>query len=300
MSKLSWRMKLIALFALVLSASLLFQLSYIVPYVRNREVEMTKVHQEEIARSIAREVDVDLLRIKDRLERLARRPEIRNMDSASQQRVMFQEVEVRALVTSLFVMDAAGFFCTGTAEDFGYFTESYADQPYFAVPFEQGESYYSPPTFTSQTGLVSTSIGMPIESDTGERVGVLLGVMTQNPMIEHVANYPLEEGTIAYVVDREGTVVAHSRIDLFALDEGPLSLNYDDEPQVQAIISGQKSGFGEHDHVGTPYFGSYATIESNGWGAVVEAPVSVILAKTRALSRRLLLANIGSLAWRLP
>ena len=66
--------------------------------------------------------------------------------------------------------------------------------------------------------------------------------MTLNPMIERVANYPLKEGTVAYIVDREATVVAHSQIDLFALEEGPLSLNYSELPIVQAARAGESGG----------------------------------------------------------
>jgi hypothetical protein len=60
-----WGTKLMALFTLILGVSLLFQLFYVVPAVRNREVELTKARQEEIARSIARELDIDLLRVKN-------------------------------------------------------------------------------------------------------------------------------------------------------------------------------------------------------------------------------------------
>ena len=37
MSKLSWRVELMGLFALILGASLLFQVFYVVPYIQNRQ-----------------------------------------------------------------------------------------------------------------------------------------------------------------------------------------------------------------------------------------------------------------------
>jgi PAS domain S-box-containing protein len=120
--------------------------------------------------------------------------------------------------------------------------------------------------------------------------------MILNDLIENVANYPLEAGTVAYLVDTEGTVVAHSGMDLFALEEGPLSLDYSGRPLVQAIVAGEKGGSLRHDHDGRPYFGSYVTLESNGWGVVVEAPMSSILAASEALAKRLLVVNIALFA----
>ena len=53
MKKLNWRFKLVTFFAVILVTLLLFQLFYIIPYIRNREVDLTKIHQEEIAENIA-------------------------------------------------------------------------------------------------------------------------------------------------------------------------------------------------------------------------------------------------------
>ena len=106
-----------ALFTLVLGTSLLFQLFYVLPTIQNREVESTKVHQEEIARNIARELDIELLRIKNRLERIAERAEFRDMDLVAQRRTMVQHVEISGLLSSLSVMDAEGCFVSSTPID---------------------------------------------------------------------------------------------------------------------------------------------------------------------------------------
>ena len=297
MHTLSWRVKFIGLFTLVLGALLLFQLLYIIPYIRNREVEMAETHQEEITRSIARELDIDLLRIKNRLIRIAERPEFRNMDIAEQHSTMAQHVEISLLLSTLFVMDAQGWFVSGTGDNFSDYTNSsYADRDFFAVPFEEGKAHFSTPLFYNQTKLVVTSISVPIESDKGERVGVLIGSMVLNELIESVQNYPLKEGLAAFLVDREGTVVAHSGIDLFALEQGPLSLSYRDYPLVKDLIAGKEGRSREHEHDDYPYFGTYSILESNGWGVVAESHMMVILAKSGFLTRQLLLVNIALFA----
>ena len=66
-----------------------------------------------------------------------------------------------------------------------------------------------------------------------------------------LADYRLEEGQVAFVGDRQGTVVAHSRTDLFAPEEDPLSLDLTNRPLVQAIMSGEMGKSLVYDHDGT-------------------------------------------------
>lgn len=50
MRSLSWRVKLISLFVLILGASLLFQMFFIIPHTRNHAIRTTQIHQEDIAK----------------------------------------------------------------------------------------------------------------------------------------------------------------------------------------------------------------------------------------------------------
>lgn len=50
MRNLSWRVKSISLFALILEASPLFQVFFIIPHTRNHAIRTTQTHQEDIAR----------------------------------------------------------------------------------------------------------------------------------------------------------------------------------------------------------------------------------------------------------
>lgn len=297
MRNLSWRVKLLGLFTLVLSASLLFQLLYVLPTIRNHQVEMIQTHQEQIAYNIAWGLDSALAGIENSVRRLAERSEFRNMDIGKQQQTIPQIAELLPDVSSLYVMDAEGWFVAGTTADLSVFRKkSYTDKPYYIATFEQGQVYFAAPRSYYDNTLVTTAISVPIESDTGERVGLLLGTMSLNQLIESVANYPLDEETALFLVDREGTVVAHSGVDLFALEEGPLSLDYSSRSSVQAIMAGETGMGGEYEHEGVSYYGNYSILESNDWGIVVEVPMSVVLGKTEALGRQLLWSNIALFA----
>ncbi len=292
MSKLSWRTKLMGLFILILGASLLFQLFYVLPTIRSREVEMAEAHQEETVHNIAWQLDNDLMGMKNTLVEIAGRAEFRNMDIANQQQTMTQIAEFSPDINSLYVMDAEGWFVAGTAEDLSpYQKKSYTDKPYYIAAVEQGQTYFAAPRVYFDNTIVSVSVSVPIESDTGERVGLLVGTVWLNPLIEKLKNYPLDEEMTLFLVDREGTVVAHSEIDLFALEEGPLSLDYSDRPMVQTIIAGDIYVGGEYEHEGVSYFGHHAILESNGWGVIAEVPMAAILARSEALAGWLLLVN---------
>lgn len=96
------------LFTLVLGAALLVQLLYVIPYVRDRELEMSRVYQGQVAHSIARELGTDFQLIENTLLDMAGRSEFRAMDTERQRQVMTQRAGISRLIRSLFVMDANG------------------------------------------------------------------------------------------------------------------------------------------------------------------------------------------------
>jgi len=294
--KLDWNVKLLILFAAVLIATLLVQVFYIIPYVQNRDLQNAQTHGEEIIHNIAREADMDLNHLVGSLTAIAEQAVFRNMIIENQTEIMFQYVDISPEISALFVMNSTGWFVSGTVEDFAirFTTHSYADRLYFITPFEQDEFYYGPVWwYGSKPELVGTSVSVPIKSETGERIGVLMGSMRLNGLIENVANYPLEEETIAFIVDENGIVVAHSEIDLFALEDGPRSLNFSYNHLVQELMTGKTNITELYDHNSTDYYGYGVLLSSNSWGVIVDIPLSKIVAQTNALVMNLWLINVG-------
>jgi signal transduction histidine kinase len=292
--KLDWNVKLSILFAAVLIATLLVQVFYVIPYIGDREIQNTKTQQEDVAHSIARELDIGLNRLVNSLKLIAERAEFRNMDIDNQTEVLFLYRNTSSEIQSLFVMNETGWFVSGTSENMSiYYTKSYAYKDYFIASFELGEIHFNLPRSYINNTIISASVSVPIESDTGTRIGVLLGTMWLNDLIQNVANYPLEEGELAYLVDTEGTVIAHSEIDVFALEEGPLSLNYSTDYPVQQIMAGETNFTHQYDVNGTAFLGTGVKLGFNNWGMIVVAPMSKIMAQTSALAMNLWLINVG-------
>ena len=287
---------MLLLFAAVLIATLLVQVFYIIPFIQNRDLENAHTRGEEITQSIAMEASMDLNHLVDSLTTIAEQTVFRDMIIENQTEIMFQYVDISPEISALFVMNSTGWFVSGTSENFAasYTNHSYADRPYFITPFEQDESYFGRVWwYESEPELVGTSVSVPIRSETGERIGVLMGSMHLNGLIENVANYPLEEERIAFIVDENGIVIAHSEIGLFALEDGPRSLNFSQYFIVQELLTEKTNITDLHDHNNIPYYGYGVPLISTGWGVIVEVPLSKITAQTDALVMNLWLINVG-------
>ena len=254
---------------------------------------MIEIMQKEIVFNISRQLEMDLTMVKDSLMEIVKLPEFPSMDIPGQQRIIDDYIRFLQPISSLHVINAKGWFVSSSADLSIHTGRSYADQPFFTIPFEQGETYFGSPIFFRTAGFIGTSVNVPIQSDAGKRVGVLTGGMRLTELIAYVTEYPLPEGIVVFLVDREGTVIAHSGIDLFALKEGPLSLNFSEHALA---MEGKATESEEYDQEGTRYLGSYATLESSGWGVVAEIPMSLVLAKSNIFAWRLTLVTVIAFA----
>jgi PAS domain S-box-containing protein len=104
--------------------------------------------------------------------------------------------ELAAVSRSLFITDA----------DLG--ERSRADE--YLVPVNSGEIYYSPVFFNEQTGEPYLKISVPISDLRTMRVkGVLVAEIRMNYMWDVIANVRVGESGSAYMLDRNGRVIAH-------------------------------------------------------------------------------------------
>ena len=294
MRKTTWRTKLLASFAIVLGIVFAFELFYVLPKLRDREVELVVTAQQDTARSIARELDVDLSRIRDRLVRMAARTEFREMNTSLQLTTMTQHIEISSLVETLFVINSEGFVIARTESNLSPVIHTHlVENPCFTVPFSTGEPHFSEPKYDAALGIVFVNVSAPIELETGTRVGVLTARLVLNELIKRVQHYPLLEGATAHLVSRQGIVVACSDVDTFALEDGPLSYKDEDRPLIEAIIAGDVEELGRHDHGAIPYFGTFSILESNGWAVIVGSAEETVQSSSASMFWALVFSNIA-------
>jgi len=290
--KLSQERRLLFLIIVMVGIMLLVQFLYVIPEIKKHILETEKQHQEELAQQYALELESSVSYISNQMLDLAQSTEFRTMDLGAQGSILQSITTGSYRINSLSVIDAEGWFVSSHLNDFSlYTTKSYADQPYFNIPFNEGKVYYANPRYYAKSGILSFTMSVPIESNSGERVGVLLGSMDLQETIEQIYSNPLEE-RVAFLVDREGVVIAHSGIDLFALEEGPLSLDLSEEPLIHHFLSGSSERSLEHKHGDVLYFGTYTIIEKTGFGVIVCYPMDLIIAKSEALTAQLVWINV--------
>ena len=290
--KLSWRAKLISLFVGILIASLSIQIFFVIPYIHNQEKQKVKTYQEQTTASILRQLDIDLEKVKITLSRIPLLPGFQKLDVDAMGETIQGFKKISQRVSRVAVIDAKGDFIFGRKEDFiGAVPIDYKDKPYFTRPFQNGQIYLDPPRYYAEDGLIASSMCLPIESETGERIAVFVGVIDITNITEMITDYPLAEGQAAYIVDDEGKMIAHSDIDLLSLEDGPLSLKpYC--PLIRLQSDSKKIESIEHLHQGIAYLGSSGLSEITGWVVVVEASMKSILAETDAMIKKILITDL--------
>ncbi|MCD4656299.1 MAG: PAS domain S-box protein [Planctomycetes bacterium] len=278
---------MLTLFLGILGASLIFQLFFIIPYIHDAEVENAENHQNEVVRNIAREIDVDLVQTLSRTKELAELDIFKSMNITAMLETMHVVDTGSYRFGTLSVLNSEGMYVCGTIDDFSsYTTKSYEDSEFFSVPFNEGKTHFTKPINMKNKDLYTKWASVPIESDTGERIGVLRAEFKLNHLIETLKNYRLTEEQIAYLVDNEGMVITHTENKLFEGEDASKC------PLIQTVINNAESVFQEYKLEGKRYFVTHTQIRTNGWEIVVVATMESVLDMPNAIRNRLLLFNL--------
>jgi len=131
----------------------------------------------------------------------------------------------------------------------------------------KGRIYYG--DFKPTTGVLPTlMIAVPIINHNGQTIGVLSGEIHPRYLWNLIPQTQTGKRGSTYVVNQEGTLVAHPDIGRVLL-----GLNMRHLPMVNQALSG-KEGNLEFEHPrGKKYLCVYKPIKDLGWGVIVQEPV---------------------------
>lgn len=115
------------------------------------------------------------------------------------------------------------------------------------------------------------SIAVPVLDSSGTIHGVLVGALSLRAMSQFVAMIGRDDGSVVYVVDSQGLLIAHSE------GTGPDPLrDMKTQPIVAAVLAGQSGTMEFRDPAaGARVLGAYVPIARPGWGVVATKPVAV-------------------------
>ncbi len=156
--------------------------------------------------------------------------------------------------------------------------DSYSDRGYFQEAIK-GNVCVSEPLISSVTHEVTIIVAAPVLSN-GEIVGVVYFVPKETFLNDIVSTLKISENGAAYMLDKNGTTIAHKDLENVRNQENTIQNAKTDDSLVQLasietqMITGT-NGFGEYSYGGTKKFVAYAPIpKTNGWSIAVNAPIA--------------------------
>ena len=155
----------------------------------------------------------------------------------------------------------------------------------------QGVSFFSPVYFVRQSEPYMR-IGVPIERFAGDVVGVLIAEVNLKYIWDVISDIKVGQTGYAYVVSRDGDLIAHPDISLVLQKQSIKHLG-----QVQAALAGESGPFTAQSNLaGDKVFPAYAVIPDLGWAVIVERSADEAYAPLYASMLRtavLLLIGLG-------
>lgn len=131
-----------------------------------------------------------------------------------------------------------------------------------------GQAFFGPVYFVRQSEP-HMRIAVPIERFAGEVIGVLIAEVNLKYIWDVVSQIKVGKTGYAYVVSREGDLIAHPDISLVLQKRNLKKLG-----QVTAALSEVKGPLPAHPNLaGERVFAAYANIPTLGWNVLVERPV---------------------------
>lgn len=162
------------------------------------------------------------------------------------------------------------------------------EREYFKASM-QGETYITKPVVSKTTGKLTIIISAPIWADgvQGSTVeGVIMLIPQEDFLDSIVKSIQVSENGAAYIIDSEGTTVAHCTEGLVENNNNTIE-RAKTEPGLNAIAALEtkmtlgESGFGSYKYGGVNKFLAYAPIENtNGWSLGINAPLTDFLDST--------------------
>ena len=133
------------------------------------------------------------------------------------------------------------------------------------VAARKGASFFSPVYFVRHSEP-HMRIAVPIERFAGNVVGVLIAEVNLKYIWEVISQIKVGKTGYAYVVSREGDLIAHPDISLVLQKRSLKGLN-----QVQSALAGTSGPFvAQPNLAGQQVFPAYASIPDLGWAVLVE------------------------------
>lgn len=169
-----------------------------------------------------------------------------------------------------------------------------ADRPYFKKAIS-GMTAVSDVMIAKTTGKKIIVFAIPLETKSGERKGVLAGVITADYITSVIASdVKLGKTGYAFMTQKDGMVIAHPNKDKILKENVLKNGNNDLTYFIRESQSG-KTGSHRYNYEGTEKIGYYTFIPRTSWSLVITAPAAEATEQLSYLAKISLATVVGVL-----
>ncbi|WP_047153347.1 methyl-accepting chemotaxis protein [Aneurinibacillus tyrosinisolvens] len=190
----------------------------------------------------------------------------------------------------MFVINKNGYDVADSHPQFENQSTTYTDRDYYKGAME-GKATVGKMVISKNSGKPVIVIGVPIKADSGEVIGVLANSINAEFFTNYIHNIKVGTTGKAYLVDRDGTILAHpekeqinTKSERTELMNGVNSVENNDQINVKQFDD--PNGIGETSLV------SVANIPDSTWVVAVEDGYSDIQAPAKAILFKMLLVMV--------
>ena len=226
---------------------------------------------------------------KAELEGIANREVTREMDWEEIKPVLEEEVDRTGYATIALVdLDGRASYIDGDELDL-------SDRDYVQEALA-GNTNVSDMLISRAIAAPVAMVATPIEVD-GEIVGALIARMLGSDVIDIVSDIEVGEQGYAYMLNDEGTVIAHQDEELVMEQFNPLKAVEEDEDlrslaEMTETVITSEFGFEEYTFEGQDLFIGYSELVDMGWNIGVTAPVNQVLAGMYSLRQMMIIISL--------
>ena len=289
MTFFDWRFKLFLVVALAMSILLLFQLWYVVPTIREREVVAAVNSQKVMTSRIAREIDAHLADYSRRLLLAADTVFGQRLSSVDIVEACEDQLKQLPLVEGLWAVQADGRIAGASKSELLESTESFYDQQWFSDLIKQGRVVFG--NLLEQEGMRPLiPLLVPAMDDNGSQIGVLLAFIRTDTLLS-LTVHVLPLGYSVLLVDSNHNVLAFIDNSSLSTKTGSRNIPHKSESDIRNFLE-HYADSPMHHHGEVPYVGSSTILDNADWDVVVEASKETVLAKSGSLIRQLYGINL--------
>ena len=181
-------------------------------------------------------------------------------------------------------------------------TANLSDRDYFNTALS-GKNIVSEPLISKDDQSMIIVYAVPIKGETGEIKGVLMAAIDAASFMNIVKDINYGAGGKAFVLDKNGTTIAHSNLDLVKNKDNDFE-NFKKDPELASLVALEKrmiageNGVGSYTYNKVKKFMGFAPIKFTGWSVAITAPEKEIFASTeKMLKTNIIVAVILALIY---